>query len=974
MMLDLRGKIISSILIMNILVASVFAYYLQTSYMHKQTYLIDLTKNASVIASENIFSKIDKIDTLLFIARDSLLNLPGVLSLENRSLEEVSKYINIRLPTSGELYFITPGGNLIDFNQQKLVNVSDRDYFKKHLEYKNQNKLIIGNPIISKISGKEVITFSRNLQGRNGEFIGIVIVSIEASYLKDILMLSAKENTTVSLQNDLNVIIKTNNVNTHTAKTISLNDINNYSLIVNHNFITTISKIEPHSLFLIYSLNTKQEMQSWYAAAYMNIFLLCILMLISIAGGAVLITYINKQKRALIEANTNKEKLELSIKNAPIAMAIINDTGRIITTNQTWRNLLGISSSTLIELCDDKNKINDCLTKLETQHSIELVLLGVEKNIDTKVSLAYLSKETNEIIVQVEDLTAIKENEKILTLSKNVYDNSSEGIVVTDDSGKIISINAAFETLTGYSQAELIGTYPSSLAPYNKQKANEIYTKIGDILKKGHIWRGELEIKRKDGDMLDIWLNASAIKNNGKVINLIGMYADITEHKKNQKQIEFLAYHDALTGLPNRVVAYEEFKVLSALAKAQSHQMAVLFLDLDGFKSINDTLGHHVGDMLIKDVAHRIQKVLTPENIICRQGGDEFLIILSDIKNTSDISEIAKRLLSSLNEPFNLDTHIVPISTSIGIARYPEHGETFEELMKKADTAMYSAKSEGKNTFRFYENAMASNLLELLDIRKELHHALEYDRGQFVLYYQPQISVKTGRVIGAEALIRWIHPERGMISPADFIPVAEDSGLIIQIGELVLEEACKQAFTWQSKGLTDVTIAINLSAVQLKYLEIVDTVRKILELTGLPPSLLELEVTESAIVQNDTKAYTIMKAFQEMGINMAIDDFGTGYSTFTYLKKFVVNKIKLDRSFVSGITTDMGDIAIVNAIIKMSKQLGVTTVAEGVECKEILNALHVLECDDVQGFLFSKPLPLNEFIKFTIDINTKIKA
>mgnify|MGYP000291135299 CR=1 FL=1 len=655
-------------------------------------------------------------------------------------------------------------------------------------------------------------------------------------------------------------------------------------------------------------------------------------------------------------------------------MAIINDTGRIITTNQTWRNLLGISSSTLIELCDDKNKINDCLTKLETQHSIELVLLGVEKNIDTKVSLAYLSKETNEIIVQVEDLTAIKENEKILTLSKNVYDNSSEGIVVTDDSGKIISINAAFETLTGYSQAELIGTYPSSLAPYNKQKANEIYTKIGDILKKGHIWRGELEIKRKDGDMLDIWLNASAIKNNGKVINLIGMYADITEHKKNQKQIEFLAYHDALTGLPNRVVAYEEFKVLSALAKAQSHQMAVLFLDLDGFKSINDTLGHHVGDMLIKDVAHRIQKVLTPENIICRQGGDEFLIILSDIKNTSDISEIAKRLLSSLNEPFNLDTHIVPISTSIGIARYPEHGETFEELMKKADTAMYSAKSEGKNTFRFYENAMASNLLELLDIRKELHHALEYDRGQFVLYYQPQISVKTGRVIGAEALIRWIHPERGMISPADFIPVAEDSGLIIQIGELVLEEACKQAFTWQSKGLTDVTIAINLSAVQLKYLEIVDTVRKILELTGLPPSLLELEVTESAIVQNDTKAYTIMKAFQEMGINMAIDDFGTGYSTFTYLKKFVVNKIKLDRSFVSGITTDMGDIAIVNAIIKMSKQLGVTTVAEGVECKEILNALHVLECDDVQGFLFSKPLPLNEFIKFTIDINTKIKA
>ena len=275
---------------MNILVASVFAYYLQTSYMHKQTYLIDLTKNASVIASENIFSKIDKIDTLLFIARDSLLNLPGVLSLENRSLEEVSKYINIRLPTSGELYFITPGGNLIDFNQQKLVNVSDRDYFKKHLEYKNQNKLIIGNPIISKISGKEVITFSRNLQGRNGEFIGIVIVSIEASYLKDILMLSAKENTTVSLQNDVNVIIKTNNVNTHTAKTISLNDINNYSLIVNHNFITTISKIEPHSLFLIYSLNTKQEMQSWYAAAYMNIFLLCILMLISIAGGAVLIT------------------------------------------------------------------------------------------------------------------------------------------------------------------------------------------------------------------------------------------------------------------------------------------------------------------------------------------------------------------------------------------------------------------------------------------------------------------------------------------------------------------------------------------------------------------------------------------------------------------------------------------------------------------------------------------------------------
>ncbi len=448
----------------------------------------------------------------------------------------------------------------------------------------------------------------------------------------------------------------------------------------------------------------------------------------------------------------------------------------------------------------------------------------------------------------------------------------------------------------------------------------------------------------------------------GKELALIGTVQDITEHKEKEAQIEFLAFHDPLTRLPNRLLAKDHLEMAVAYASRTHTRVALLFLDLDNFKTINDSLGHATGDALLKAVATRLRDSVRNTDTISRQGGDEFLLLLPDTSDAEAVTDIAEKVLRKLNAPFEVEGYQLSTSASIGIAVYPDDGSDFDTLLKKADTAMYQAKKAGRSTYRFYTEQMNVDAVEHHHMLTGLARALE--RNEFVLYYQPQIDIASGAVIGAEALIRWRHPERGLVAPGLFIPLAEDSGHIVPIGEWVLREACRQAAAWQQAGLPELLMAVNLSAVQFKRSNLERSITRALADSGLRPELLELELTESILIQDTENMLGTVHRIKALGVKLSIDDFGTGYSSLSYLSRFAVDKLKIDQSFVRDMVDNPGNAAIVRAIIQMAKSLNLKTIAEGVEDESLLAPLRLHRCDEAQGYHFARPMPADEFARY----------
>jgi diguanylate cyclase (GGDEF)-like protein/PAS domain S-box-containing protein len=438
-----------------------------------------------------------------------------------------------------------------------------------------------------------------------------------------------------------------------------------------------------------------------------------------------------------------------------------------------------------------------------------------------------------------------------------------------------------------------------------------------------------------------------------------GTGRDITDAKRVEERIRHMAHHDALTDLPNRVLLYDRVGQLLARARRGGQMLAVLFIDLDRFKNVNDSLGHQVGDRLLQLVAERLRACVRESDTVARLGGDEFVVVVPDLAQPADAAGVAQKLLESLAQPFRIDSHDLHITPSVGICAYPDDGEDVETLMRNADTAMYHAKEMGRNNYQFFTAGMNAAAQHRLALENDLRRALE--RAELTLHYQPQLDLKTGDIIGFEALARWRHPERGMVPPAQFIPVAEDSGLINRLGEWVLEQACAQAEQWRRAGMPRLQVAVNLSAQQFRREGVAQTVASVLRQTGLPAHCLELEITESVIIQQAGEAVVKLTELNEMDVQLSLDDFGTGYSSLSYLKRFPIDKLKIDQSFVRDISTDPDDAAIVTAIIAMAHSLGLEVIAEGVETAEQLAFLKLLGCDKAQGYYFSKPLPAEEF-------------
>lgn len=555
-------------------------------------------------------------------------------------------------------------------------------------------------------------------------------------------------------------------------------------------------------------------------------------------------------------------------------------------------------------------------------------------------------------------LSGCKQQENRLSLAAHVFESTLEGVMVTDPNGKIVLVNPAFTAVTGYTPEEAIGKTPRIL--YSGKQDAEFYVNMwASIHETGH-WRGEIWNRRKNGEVYLELLTITAIKDEcDKTIYYAGVFSDITERKRYEEQIKHQAYHDALTGLPNRFLFHDRLSQALAHASRNHEMLAVMFLDLDRFKLINDSLGHAVGDQLLQAVARRLTGCLRKVDTVSRLGGDEFTVIIPQITREKDAAKVARKIISALFSPFVLNGHEFFITTSIGISLYPTDGTDIETLIKNADTAMYRAKEKGGNHYQFYTADMNAKAVERLALETSLRRAL--DRQEFELYYQPLTDLSASRIAGAEALIRWRHPELGIVSPEDFIQSAEETGLIVRIGEWILFTACKQIKAWQESRLPIERVCVNLSARQLLQEDLVVTIAWVLQETGIDPGCLELEIAENITISDLEQAIETLRELKLLGVRIAMDDFGTGYSSLMYLKKFPIDTLKIDRSLVRDIPSNSDDMAIISAVVTLAHTLKMEVVAEGVETRQQLGLLQSLNCDLIQGYLFCEPLPADQF-------------
>ncbi|MGE5491464.1 MAG: EAL domain-containing protein [Actinomycetota bacterium] len=545
-----------------------------------------------------------------------------------------------------------------------------------------------------------------------------------------------------------------------------------------------------------------------------------------------------------------------------------------------------------------------------------------------------------------------------LTLFSQAVEQNPVGILIAGIDGKIEYANAAYQKITGDALPSLAGTHLSNAL--RGGEAIDMDEAILVAISGERCWETERQSQREDGSIYWERIHLAAVQDeSGFAAHLLLSREDITERHDQQEKIAYQAHYDTLTGLPNRVLAHDRLLHTMGHSRRNGTRAAAMYIDLDNFKQVNDTLGHNAGDALLQQAAARLQAAMRDEDTVARLGGDEFLIVLNGLAHGDDTSNIAEKIVSAFAAPFQVEDRELVTSPSIGIAIYPDDGTDATELLRNADLAMYEAKEAGRNTYRFFDRKMNADAVERMNLLGKLRGAAE--RGELVLHYQPQVDLHTGAVVGAEALLRWYHPELGLVPPGRFIPIAEDSGLIVPIGTWVLQEACRQAVAWQRAGLPPVVVAVNLSAVQFRTPEIYDTVVSALEESGLDARWLELEITESILIRDTESVLEKATRLKELGLKLSIDDFGTGYSSLSYLKRFPVDKLKVDRSFVRDMATDPEDAALVQAIVQMAKTLGLKTIAEGVETQAVLDHLRLSHCDEVQGFFFGRPMPAEDF-------------
>ena len=565
------------------------------------------------------------------------------------------------------------------------------------------------------------------------------------------------------------------------------------------------------------------------------------------------------------------------------------------------------------------------------------------------------------VMVHARDVTDRLRAEDELNLATQVIEATSEGVLVCDSDFRVMSVNVAFTDITGYTASDAIGECAHFLSALDRDR--RLLERMLEAVDEQGRWEGELRNWRKDGQEFAARVIVFSITDEtGAVRRHAILLSDITKRKLDEEHIRYQANFDMLTGLPNRALFLDRLdQALSNMGRVK-RKLGLLFIDLDGFKLVNDTLGHAMGDVLLREASRRLQECVRGGDTVARLGGDEFMVIMPNLRRSRNAPDLAQRVLDSLAKPFDLEGYEAFVSGSIGITIFPDDAETASELLKNADGAMYQAKEKGRANYQFFTANLNEEVRDRLALKNGLSKALE--RGELSLNYQPKLEIQGNRITGVEALMRWNNEELGAVSPGRFIPVLEDTGLVVGVGEWAIHTACVQHRTWLEAGLPSIRIAVNLSARQVRERDFVPMVSRILRETGVGPEGLEIEITESMPMTDADNAVQALGELHDMGISVAMDDFGTGYSSLSYLKRFPIDTIKIDQSFVADITVDPDDAEIINTIISMGRTLNRKVVAEGVETEEQLALLREYRCDEIQGYFFSRPLPADQLTDF----------
>jgi diguanylate cyclase (GGDEF)-like protein/PAS domain S-box-containing protein len=670
-------------------------------------------------------------------------------------------------------------------------------------------------------------------------------------------------------------------------------------------------------------------------------------------------------------AEKSQRLLQAIMNSAPTLIYVFDREGRLLFCNQQFEKAVGHSRESMIgTLRTDflpaaiaEQHHNNDQSVLANGQALSIEESNQENDgehtyLTLKSALRDADGEINAVIGVSTDITSRKKAEKDLQLASTIFANTADGIIVTDPAGTIVLTNPAFTQITGYSAAEAQGKNPRILQSDHQDAG--FYRTMWQALGSVGLWQGEIWNRRKNGELFPEWLSITTVLDPcGAVSNYVGVFSDISAIKRSQAELEHLAHFDPLTELPNRSLFHDRLSHALERAGRYNQHVAVMVLDLDGFKTVNDSLGHPIGDQLLQQVAHRLKDCVRVEDTVARLGGDEFSVVLANLKSGDNIVDIARKILDSIERPFSINGHAAMVSTSIGIAVFPEDGTTPDLLIRNADAAMYQSKAAGRNTYHYYQPEMTQAAQRRLASEQALRRAIE--RQEFEVWYQPQLNLATGGLIGAEALVRWRDPERGLIPPNEFIPLAESTGMIIPIGEQVLRQVCQDITKWQTSNLNPGKVGVNVAGPQLFRSDFIGLLCDVIEKFAIPPSALEIEITETCVLDNPELARQLLDTIQDMGISIAIDDFGTGYSSLSHLKKLPIDTLKIDRSFVSDLPDHPHDIAITRAILAMGRSLGFDVIAEGVETKEQQKFLLDEGCIQGQGYLFAKPMPFTEF-------------
>lgn len=972
-----------------------FAYIAWSSYL-------DTKAEAELTVSNYAELTEARLDEMLRRVDADLTQLSGRISSGNLlgpNASQISRQVPAQemqryrqgFPEVGAFLVADAQGNLL--NAEPSVNIADRAYFTR-LKDDPEAGVVFSDVLASRLSGRKAIVAARAVRDATGQFLGVVIVPLYPEYFEHLFdasrmgeggALDVRRTENHQLLIRVPAVSRAENEMPGADYPLQkpLASGSRYGLL---DFVSpddgvrriyAYHVLEHYPFYVLAGVAVSDVRANWgrRVATLAGVSLMLFACL-----GLVLSSMFRAQERelaALAGLRRNKEQLKAAQRIARLGSWEMDVQSRAIRGSDELRDIFAVDPEQKLFCYDDflrmvhpadrallDRAISEAVEQgigFQQKHRLLMPDGSIKHLVETAEVRCGADGVPNAIVGTSQDITSLHQMESRLQLLASAFQYSGEAILITDRDNKIVTANPAFTRLTGYTEAESVGRNPSFLSS-GRTTLSE-YREMWRAINEHGFWQGEIWDRRKDGGTYPKWLSISVICDaEGEVSHYIAHFTDVSSERAAEAQLQHMAHHDVLTGLLNRLSLKGRLDQALAAARRDGVRVALLFIDLDRFKVINDTLGHQIGDKLLIEVAGRLRDSVRDSDVVARLGGDEFVIMLSDMENSGSAAIVAEKLVRNIGDPYRIDGYDLYTTPSIGVAIFPSDGENGDVLMKNADAAMYHAKAAGRNNFQFFDARMNDAALERLKIEHSLRQALA--REEFCVHYQPIIDMESGRVSAFEALVRWQHPEMGMVPPGSFIGIAEETGLIQPIGEWVFWTATRQLAEFNAAGFHDLKMTVNISAMQLRNGNLPILARGAIEAFGLAPETLVFEITESVAMQQPEETVRILNQLSAMGVGLAIDDFGTGYSSLSYLRMFPINHLKLDRSFVQEIGQGPGSAVICDATIGLAHNLGLKLVAEGVETQAQYEYLKKEGCDLIQGYLFSRPIPVDEALAF----------